>query len=107
MRFVPRIIFVLSAACGLARAGSAEGAKPQAAFSPVGLSETRWTDGLMGERFANCRDVMVPNIWQIMSGTEHSQFLENFRIAAGEAQGKHRGPTFNDGDFYKWLEAAA
>jgi DUF1680 family protein len=31
----------------------------------------------------------------------------NFRIAAGEEEGAHRGPPFADGDFYKWLEAVA
>jgi DUF1680 family protein len=43
----------------------------------------------------------------IMEGTQRSQFLENFRIAAGLARGRHRGPPWNDGDFYKWLEAAS
>ena len=33
--------------------------------------------------------------------------LHNFEIAAGLAEGRHRGPPWNDGDFYKWLEAAA
>jgi DUF1680 family protein len=80
---------------------------PHARVAPVGLADAKWTGGLMGERFDTCRDVMVPNMWRIMSGTEYSQFLENFRVAAGLSQGKHRGPTFNDGDFYKWLEAAA
>ena len=42
-----------------------------------------------------------------MNGTNHSQFLENFRIAAGLAEGHRRGASFNDGDFYKWLEAAS
>lgn len=42
-----------------------------------------------------------------MEGTEPSQFLHNFRIAAGLASGKHRGPPWNDGDFCKWLEAVA
>src|SRR5439155_6018089 len=41
-----------------------------------------------------------------MRGTEYSQFLENFRVAAGLSEGRHRGAAFNDGDFYKWLEAA-
>src|SRR6476620_6417632 len=76
-------------------------------LSTVGVGDARWTGGLMGERFDTCRNVMVPNLWHIMSGTEYSQFFENFRIAAGLSQGKHRGAPFNDGDFYKWLESAA
>jgi DUF1680 family protein len=82
-------------------------ASPHAKLSGVGLGEARWTDGLMGERFDTCRREMVPNMWRIMEGTEQSQYFENFRIAAGLAEGRHRGPKFNDGDFYKWLESAA
>lgn len=41
-----------------------------------------------------------------MKGTNYSQFLQNFRIAAGIDQGRPRGAPFNDGDFYKWLEGA-
>jgi len=36
-----------------------------------------------------------------------SQYLGNFNVAAVIVQGKHRGASFNDGDFYKWLEAVA
>src|SRR5258708_32290856 len=49
---------------------------------------------------------MIPGLWSIMEGTNYSQFYQNFRIAAGLAEGRHRGATFNDGDFYKWIEAA-
>ena len=44
---------------------------------------------------------------RIMQGTDRSHFVHNFRIAAGVAEGKHRGPGWNDGDTYKWLEALA
>ena len=37
-------------------------------------------------------EAMVPNLWEVMSGTEPSQFFQNFRIAAGLAEGNHRGP---------------
>jgi DUF1680 family protein len=96
------VVYALFAPCATARA-----AERHATLSPVGVSDARWTGGLMGERFETCRKVMVPNLWHIMSGTEYSQFFENFRIAAGLSQGKHRGAPFNDGDFYKWLESAA
>jgi DUF1680 family protein len=82
-------------------------ASPHVAVGSVGLADVRWTRGFWADRFANCRDVMVPNLWRVMKGTEPSQFYHNFLIAAGRAEGKHRGPAWNDGDFYKWLEAAA
>jgi DUF1680 family protein len=78
-----------------------------AVVEPLGLADARWTTGFWAERFATCRDTTIPTMGAIMAGTEHSQFLHNFRIAAGLEAGKHRGPPWNDGDFYKWLEAAS
>ncbi len=50
---------------------------------------------------------MIPNLWDIFSNPRISHAYTNFRIAAGLEEGEHHGPKFNDGDFYKWLEAAA
>jgi DUF1680 family protein len=61
----------------------------------------------MADRFDTCRVDTIPSMGKLMGGTERSQFWQNFRIASGEVQGKHRGPPWNDGDSYKWLEAAA
>ena len=82
-------------------------ASPHVVVRSVGLAEVRWTTGFWADRFETCRKDMLPAMGRIMEGTEHSQFLENFRIAAGLKEGKHRGPPWNDGDCYKWLEAAA
>jgi uncharacterized protein len=46
-------------------------------------------------------------MWALMDGNEYSQFFQNFRIASGMADGRHRGAPFNDGEVYKWLEAAS
>jgi DUF1680 family protein len=78
-----------------------------AVVGPVGIAEARWTSGFWAARFDVCRTSTVPAMGALMEGTEHSQFLQNFRVAAGLEAGKHRGPAWNDGDFYKWLEAAA
>jgi DUF1680 family protein len=59
------------------------------------------------DRFNLCRRQMIPGMWRLMAGTNYSQYLENFRIAAGLSEGRYRGAPFNDGDFYKWLEAAS
>ena len=34
----------------------------------------------------------------LMLGTERLHFVENFRIASGQSEGRHRGPAWNDGD---------
>ncbi len=75
----------------------------------VGLAETKWTHGLWADRFETCRQNSLPQLGKIMLGTDQapSQYLQNFRIAAGLAEGKRRGASFNDGDTYKWLEAVA
>lgn len=79
---------------------------PFAHVRPVGLDEVRWTRGFWADRFTLCRDKTLPGLWSVMEGTNYSHFYQNFRIAAGLAEGRHRGAPFNDGDFYKYLEAA-
>ena len=73
----------------------------------VGLDEVRWTGGFWAERLELCQTQMVPHMERLMEGTNYSQFFHNFQIAAGLVEGKSRGATFNDGDFYKWLEGAS
>jgi uncharacterized protein len=92
---------------GAVAAGQSPPVPPHAAVGPVGIADARWTTGFWADRFATCRDSTIPAMAAVMEGPEHGQFLHNFRVAAGPAEGKHRGPPWNDGDFYKWLEAAA
>ncbi len=80
---------------------------PHAIVRTVGLDEARWTDGFWFERFENLRTNMLPSMVRLMEGTNDSQYFENFRIAAGLTEGRPRGAPFNDGDFYKLLEAAS
>ena len=44
---------------------------------------------------------------RLMEGTNYSQFFRNFEIMAGAKPGKFHGASFNDGDFYKFLEGAS
>jgi DUF1680 family protein len=98
---------------GAAFAGAAEPdsaarpLSPHAVMRNVGLGDVTWTHGFWAKEFERCRRDMLPAMEQIMVGTEPSQFLHNFRIAAGLEEGRHRGAAWNDGELYKWLEAAA
>jgi len=83
-----------------------DSASPHARVRSVGMGDVRWTDGFWASRFETIRTRTIPGMWGLMSGTRTTQYLENFRIAAGLARGRYRGAPFNDGDFYKWLEAA-
>src|SRR5689334_16533183 len=78
---------------------------PHAAVQSVGVSAVRWTDGFWADRLETVRKRSIPAMWEIMKGTKYKPFYQNFLIAAGDAQGDFHGAPWNDGDFYKFLEA--
>ncbi len=82
-------------------------ASSHAKLTGVGISDVSWTKGFWAERFAVCRDAMVPQLWQTYTSKDFCYSFQNFRVAAGLDTGKFRGPSFHDGDFYKTLEAVA
>jgi hypothetical protein len=82
-------------------------ASPYAELHSIGIDDVRWTDGFWGERFKLCHEVMIPNMWRLLEDPQISHAYDNFLIAAGLKKGRHRGPKWHDGDFYKWLEAVA
>ena len=74
------------------------------------LGDVKWAGGLWGERFEVCRNTMIPHLWTIFNDQNESHAWANFLMAAGLSQGrdgKPHGPSFNDGDFLKWVEALA
>lgn len=73
----------------------------------VDIDAVKWTEGFWAQQFEKCHDVMIPNMWRLLDDPEISHAFANFEVAAGLEQGRHRGPKWHDGDFYKWLEAAA
>jgi DUF1680 family protein len=79
---------------------------PYAAVHSVGLNDVHWTKGFWADRLAVCRDKSLPSMWQIMESGRYMPFLGHFLIAAGQAEGEYHGAKWNDGDFYKWIEAA-
>ena len=97
------LIFQLSAQNSLVNTSNS----PHAKLSSVGLNDVHWTKGFWAERFAVCRDAMVPQLWQTYTSKDMCYSFQNFRIAAGLDTGRFRGPSFHDGDFYKTLEAVA
>lgn len=82
-------------------------ASPHAKLTSVGMSDVQWTKGFWAERFAVCRDAMVPQLWNIYTSDTICYSFKNFKVAAGIDTGRFRGPSFHDGDFYKTLEAVA
>src|SRR6186713_2302121 len=82
-------------------------ASPHAKLNSIGLSDVQWTKGFWAERFAVCRDAMVPQLWATYTSDTICYSFKNFKVAAGIDTGRFRGPSFHDGDFYKTLEAVA
>src|SRR5260370_20599764 len=77
---------------------------PHVVIRSVGLTEVRWTSGFWADRFDTCRKSAVPAMGRIMEGTDRSQFLYNFRIAAGLAGGQHPRPPRHPRDFHQSLD---
>jgi DUF1680 family protein len=46
-------------------------------------------------------------MWRLLEDPAISHAYTNFLVAAGQQPGRHQGPKWHDGDFYKWLEATA
>jgi uncharacterized protein len=103
---VPTNLILLSIGLCVCFAASAAGQSPFAKVEPLALGEARWTAGFWADRFELCHTQMLPNLGRLMEGTNYSQYFRNFEIAAGLAEGRYRGAPFNDGDFYKLMEAA-
>ena len=106
--FASRSALCAGPAAGLTDPSSAAHVK----FRSVGIAEAKWTHGFWADRLETCRTDTLPALGKIMLDAEPSnpgpsQYLNNFRIASGAAEGRHRGASFNDGDLYKWLEAVA
>ncbi len=70
----------------------------------VDIGDVKWTSGFWKERF----DMVMPNLVP----AQYKYFMEfsenNFKILAGEdakGQKDFKGTYWQDGDYYKWLEA--
>src|SRR5690625_433055 len=69
------------------------------------------TDGFWRTYLETVVDQVIPYQWEALNDRlpdiEPSHAIENFRIAAGEADGEFYGMVFQDSDVAKWLETVA
>lgn len=76
-----------------------------------GARKVKITDQFWGHYLEVVRDHVIPYQWDALNDrlpdTAPSHAIENFRIAAGEAEGEFYGMVFQDSDVAKWLEAVA
>ncbi len=75
------------------------------------LETVRIRDEFWGRTMDLVRNNVVPYQWEALNdrieGAAKSHCIENFRIAAGQAEGEFFGCVFQDSDLGKWMEAAA
>ncbi len=78
----------------------------EAAFSPTGV---KVQDKFWSGYTDLVRNVVIPYQYEALHdrapGAEPSGAVQNFRIAAGQAEGEYVGWVFQDSDVAKWLEA--
>lgn len=82
------------------------GHSKNARVMPLGSNDVTWTEGFWKDAFDMCANSTVPQLEHMFASKDISHVVENFRICAGDAEGKFGGTVFGDGDFYKWMEAA-
>ena len=77
---------------------------PYVKLRSIGIGDCRWTDGFWGDKYRQCEEVMVPHMGELLTG-KVGHALNNFKKAAGLMEGQAKGMWWQDGDFYKWMEA--
>lgn len=77
----------------------------------VPMKQVNIQDPFWGKYIDLVRNVVVPYQWEAINdrveGAEKSHAVQNFKIAAGMAEGEFYGFVFQDTDVAKWLEAVA
>ena len=79
---------------------------PTAKFKSVNIGDCVWTSGFWGDKFKLCTDVMVPHMGELLMGDVGNAY-NMLKISAGMRKGKFKGTWWQDGDFYKWMEAVS
>ncbi|WP_308991000.1 glycoside hydrolase family 127 protein [Mariniflexile litorale] len=80
---------------------------PYTKLQSLDLQDVTWTNGFWKEQFDVETQNTIPFMWDLYHNDSISHAYANFKIAAGLMKGKHAGPSFHDGDFYKILEGMA
>ncbi len=77
---------------------------PNVKLKSIDIGDCHWTEGFWADKFKVCKETMLPYMGEVLCG-DVGHGLNNFKIAAGEKEGKHEGFPWHDGDFYKYMEA--
>ncbi len=80
---------------------------PYVKLHSVDLDAVTWTDGFWADRFETVHQSTIHTMWDLLKDPEILNAWQNFRIVAGLEEGEFRGTYWQDGDFYKWMEAVS
>ena len=77
---------------------------PFVKLKSINFGDCNWTSGFWSEKVKTAADTMLPYMGDLLCG-DIGHGLNNFKIAAGEKEGEHKGFYWHDGDFFKFMEA--
>lgn len=80
---------------------------PYVKLRSVDIDDVHWTDGFWANKFDITSKTTIPTMWKLLSDPNILHAWQNLQIVAGKMEGDFRGTYWQDGDFYKWLEASA
>jgi DUF1680 family protein len=77
---------------------------PYVKLKSINFGDCKWNSGFWSEKENAAHERMLPYMGDLLCG-DIGHALNNFKIAAGEKEGEHKGFYWHDGDFYKFMEA--
>ncbi|SDR69876.1 hypothetical protein SAMN05216503_0479 [Polaribacter sp. KT25b] len=77
---------------------------PFVKLKSINFGDCKWDSGFWSQKVKSAEDKMLPYMGNLLCG-DIGHGLNNFKIAAGEKEGAHKGFYWHDGDFYKFMEA--
>ena len=98
---------LMFAGCQSAPDSSTE--SPPAERAPVKLKELPLSQVRIDDPFWNpwIQSNQDRTVAHVLKQLEDNGNIRNFEIAAGKAQGQHRGPYWADSDVYKWMQGVS
>ncbi|MEO9476581.1 MAG: beta-L-arabinofuranosidase domain-containing protein [Cyclobacteriaceae bacterium] len=77
---------------------------PFVKLKSINFGDSQWDSGFWFDKVKAAEERMLPYMGDLLCG-DIGHGLNNFKIAAGEKEGEHKGFYWHDGDFYKFVEA--
>jgi len=77
---------------------------PFVKLKSINFGDCKWNSGFWFQKVKAAEEKMLPYMGDLLCG-DIGHGLNNFKIAAGEKEGEHKGFYWHDGDFFKFMEA--